>query len=83
MQDGREVMADRTVTDTAGRTWDCVSAPTGAEGSAVQQGRDLVLTCATPSVSAPVNITVGWQWEGMSANGLARLINQASPVPRG
>jgi hypothetical protein len=45
-------------------------------------GRDVALTCATPSVSEPVHIMVGWQWEGMSANGLARMISQASPVPR-
>jgi len=75
-------MADRIVTDSAGRAWTCASAPTGPAGSTELMGRDVALTCATPSVSEPVHITVGWQWEGMSANGLARMISQASPAPR-
>jgi hypothetical protein len=45
-------------------------------------GRDVVLTCSTPSVSDPVLLTVGWQWEKMAPNGLARMITLASPVPR-
>jgi hypothetical protein len=73
-------MADRTVIDSAGRTWTCVVGP-GAAGAAGHQGRDVVLTCATPSVAEPVHITVGWQWESMAPNGLARLISQASPAP--
>ena len=73
-------MADRTITDSAGRTWTCVSEPNDAEGGA--QGRDVVLACKTPSVDEPVRITVGWQWERMAAPGLARLITQASPTPR-
>jgi hypothetical protein len=28
-------------------------------------------------------VTVGWKWETMSNNGLARIISLASPVPRG
>lgn len=75
-------MADRTVNDSAGRTWTCVAAPRSAEDGAAPQGRDVVLTCATPSVSEPVRITVGWQWEAMAENGLARLICQVSPAPR-
>jgi hypothetical protein len=74
-------MADRTVTDATGRTWTC-AAPPPAEGALERQGQDVVLTCATPSVLEPVRLTVGWQWEKMAAHGLARLINQASPVPR-
>ena len=74
-------MADRTVTDAAGRTWTCVPAPL-APGETAAQGQDVVLTCTTPSVPDPVQVRVGWQWEGMSVNGLARLISQASPVPR-
>lgn len=73
-------MADRTVTDSAGRTWTCATESTGGEGAA--QGRDVVLACVTPSVAEPVHVTVGWQWESMSAPGLARLITQASPVPK-
>ena len=75
-------MADRTVTDSAGRTWTCATDVAGAEGAETPQGRDVVLACVTPSVGEPVRITVGWQWESMAAPGLARLISQASPVPR-
>lgn len=75
-------MTDRTVTDQAGREWTCTAATVGAPGDATAQGRDVVLSCATPSVSEPVSVTVGWQWERMSENGLARLISQTSPVPR-
>ena len=75
-------MATRTVTDSAGRTWTCATEPTAAEGSDSAQGRDVVLSCATASVTAPVELTVGWQWESMAASGLARLLSQASPVPR-
>lgn len=75
-------MADRTITDSAGRTWSCASAPIDADGAAGRQGRDVVLTCETPSVDEPVSLTVGWQWETMAENGLARLITQASPAPK-
>ena len=74
-------MSDRTVTDSAGRTWTC-AVPTGVESADARQGQDVVLTCATPSVKSPISITVGWRWETMSENGLARLISQKSPVPR-
>ena len=72
-------MADRTVTDTAGRTWTCVAPATT---DAAREGQDIVLECTTPSVASPIEITVGWRWESMSENGLARLISQKSPVPR-
>jgi hypothetical protein len=75
-------MADRTVTDSAGRTWTCATEDTDAEGTPPSQGRDVVLACVTPSVVDPVRVTVGWQWESMAAPGLARLISQASPPPR-
>jgi hypothetical protein len=74
-------MANRTVTDSAGRTWSC-AALEGIEGVTTQQGKDVVLSCETASVSKPVSVTVGWQWEAMAANGLARIVNLASPVPR-
>ena len=74
-------MADRIVTDSAGRTWTCVATDTGdASGSA--QGRDVVLACTSPSVDESVSVTVGWQWRTMSPNGLARMITMASPVLR-
>lgn len=78
-------MAERTVTDSAGRTWTCTSesnASEGLEGTGAARGQDVVLSCATPSVDAPVQLTVGWQWESMAAPGLARLLSQASPPPR-
>ena len=75
-------MANRTVTDTNGREWMCTHTPTATDGVAERMGRDVVLTCSTPSVSEPVSLTVGWQWQSMSANGLARMLAQASPVPR-
>ncbi|HEY6825380.1 MAG TPA: hypothetical protein VI259_00905 [Gemmatimonadaceae bacterium] len=76
-------MAGRTVTDSAGRTWTCVPAMTGSLDEASLMGKDVVLTCSTPSVAEAARITVGWQWETMSSNGLARIIAVASPVPRG
>ena len=75
-------MANRTVTDADGREWTCVPTLTATDGGAERMGKDVVLTCSTPSVSDPVTLTVGWQWESMSENGLARMLAQASPVPR-
>jgi hypothetical protein len=74
-------MSARTVTDSAGRTWTC-TAPEVAEEDARNQGKDVVLRCETASVAGPVRITVGWQWRTMADNGLARMINKTSPVPR-
>ena len=74
-------MADRTVIDRAGRTWTCAAEPP-IEGVAGRLGQDVVITCATPSVLDPVRLTIGWQWEKMAPLGLARLINQVSPVPK-
>ena len=74
-------MANRTVTDVNGREWTCVPTVTAADGEE-RMGKDVVLSCSTPSVSEHVSLTVGWQWESMSANGLARMLAQASPVPR-
>lgn len=74
-------MAERIVTDATGRTWTCTAAaPAG--GGAVHEGQDVALTCVSPAAEAPVTITVGWQWERMAPNGLARLIADASPAPR-
>jgi hypothetical protein len=76
-------MAERIVTDAAGRKWTC--SPQHNKGDDAQvagTGRDVTLSCTTDSVDGPVAVTVGWQWESMSDNGLARLISQASPPPR-
>jgi hypothetical protein len=75
-------MADRTVTDSTGRTWTCGPETSDGVGAASAQGQDVVLSCVTSSVTEPVLITVGWQWESMAAPGLARLISQVSPAPR-
>jgi hypothetical protein len=75
-------MATRTVTDSAGRTWTCATESPATEASGSPMGRDVLLSCATASVEAPVALTVGWQWETMAASGLARLLSQASPAPR-
>lgn len=75
-------MADRTVTDSAGRTWTCVPTIAGPPDEAGPMGKDVVLSCSTPSVDEPASVTVGWQWETMSDNGLARIVSLASPVPR-
>ena len=79
MQDQTEAgMANRTVTDVDGREWTCVPTLTAAPGTAEGMGKDVVLTCSTPSLSEPVTLTVGWQWETIAPNGLARMIALAS-----
>ena len=75
-------MAGRTVTDSAGRTWTCVPVIAASSDETGPIGKDVVLTCSTPSVVEPARVTVGWQWETMSDNGLARIVSLASPVPR-
>lgn len=75
-------MAGRTVTDVNGREWTCVPTLTAAAGTAEPIGKDVILTCSTPSVSEPVRLTVGWKWQSVSAKGLARMLAQASPVAR-
>lgn len=75
-------MAIRTVTDSTGRTWTCTSEPAPAGPSIAPEGQDVVLSCVTPSVDAPVRLTVGWQWERMAEPGLGRLLTQSSPPPR-
>lgn len=75
-------MTTRTVNDSAGRTWTCTSAAQVHGASDELMGRDVVLSCTTDTVDSPVQLTVGWQWEQMASAGLARLLTQASPVPR-
>jgi hypothetical protein len=74
----RSANMSRTVKDIEDRTWTC----TPQSGVDAGQGRDVVLSCVTDSVAAPVRLTVGWQWEKMADNGLARMIALASPVLR-
>lgn len=73
-------MSSRNVTDTDGRIWACrVDNPTPGT---TKEGQDVSILCTTATVTVPVRLTVGWQWEKMSDNGLARMISAASPVPR-
>jgi hypothetical protein len=68
-------MTQRIVKDRDGRVWTCTPAPvqlSGKDAGAV--GRDVKLSCSTPSIPTPVLVTVGWGWEKMADNGLARLI---------
>lgn len=65
---------NRSVTDSEGRVWICIPRIDGGQ----RQGQDIVLTCTTPTVTEPVLITVGWQWEKMAPKGLARLISAAA-----
>ncbi len=73
-------MPSRNVTDVSGRTWACRQDK--LEQSTMRQGQDISILCTTASVYVPVRLTVGWQWTTMADNGLARLINDASPVPK-
>ncbi|MEP6621465.1 MAG: hypothetical protein ABJE47_19215 [bacterium] len=78
------IMAQRNVTDTAGRSWQVQSAAIPEVGgvSARPIGLDVVLNCTTATVAKPVAVTVGWQWEKMADSGLARMISLASPLPK-
>jgi len=71
-------VANRTVKDAEDRVWTCVPAANSIEA----RGRDVLLSCTTPTVSSPVMITVGWQWEKMNERGLARMIAQAAEDAR-
>ena len=74
-------MTKRTVTDEDDRTWVCTPEESG-HAAGTEQGRDVILSCTTESVTTPVRVTVGWQWAKMASKGLARMIAAASPVPR-
>jgi hypothetical protein len=77
---GVEMNNSRNITDVGGRSWACrqddVVHGTNTEG------RDVSILCTTASVTVPVRLTVGWQWMKMAEGGLARLIVDASPIPR-
>lgn len=76
-------MVKRTVKDIEGRTWICTSASDSATGTTpAAKGQDVKISCTTDSVAEPVIVTVGWQWENTSDNGLARMIALASPVAK-
>jgi hypothetical protein len=72
-------MGQRTVKDKNGRIWTCTTnAAPQSSSDAAPMGRDVKLVCTTPSVKEPVVVTVGWGWEKMAENGLARLIAAAA-----
>jgi hypothetical protein len=65
-------MSSRSVTDEAGRVWECKSSVTGAPG------KDVDLVCTTASVTAPLHLKVSWSWEKIGEKGLARMIVAAA-----
>lgn len=71
-------MSSRKVTDEDGRTWEC--ALESAAASVVRVGQDVILLCTTGSVARTVRVAVGWQWQGMSERGLARMVANASDL---
>jgi hypothetical protein len=75
-------MTQRTVKDESGRIWTCKAAggPTKTGEAARPMGLDVRLSCSTETVAAPVSVTVGWGWEKIAENGLARMIVLAEPV---
>jgi hypothetical protein len=75
-------MTQRTVKDDSGRIWTCrtVGAPTKAGETARPMGLDVKLSCSTETVASPVSVTVGWGWEKIADNGLARMIVLAAPA---
>jgi hypothetical protein len=75
-------MSSRTVKDEGGRNWVCTE-EAGGSGDDGAIGKDVRVSCTTPSVPEPIRIMVGWQWAKMADKGLARMIAAASPVPRG
>jgi hypothetical protein len=68
----------RTVQDTDGRSWACRQ----DDATTPREGQDVSILCTTQSVTVPVRISIGWQWMTMADNGLARIIAEASPVPK-
>jgi hypothetical protein len=76
-------MVSRNVIDSGGRSWACrQDDPSVIDRSTIKQGQDVSILCTTATVSIPIRLTVGWQWDKMADNGLARLITDASPVPK-
>lgn len=73
-------MDSRNVKDVGGRSWACRQDDL-AHGKPTE-GRDVSILCTTASVTIPVRLTVGWQWMKMAEGGLARMITDASPVPK-
>ena len=73
-------MGSRNVVDTGGRSWACREDT--PDTVVFKEGQDVSILCTTATVTIPIRLTVGWQWKKMADNGLARLITDASPLPR-
>jgi hypothetical protein len=71
-------MSQRSIKDKQGRIWTCTTTANPKGDDSAVAGRDVKLMCSTPTLPAPVTVTVGWGWEKMSENGLARLIVAAA-----
>ncbi len=74
------MVTTRSVTDASGRIWACRQ--DNLQPGISPEGRDVSILCTTASVTVPIRLTVGWQWGKMADNGLARMITEASPIPR-
>ena len=75
-------MAQRIITDHAGRTWTVRNLETPRSVGVIRMGRDVTLACTSEAVPHPVKLVVGWQWEKMAPRGLARLITSALAAAR-
>ena len=75
-------MASRTVTDSVGRVWACRQDDIQHYSTKEKTGSDVSILCTTASVHVPLRLTIGWQWQTMAENGLARIISDASPAPK-
>jgi hypothetical protein len=73
-------MSSRNVTDVDGRKWACRQ--DDPDHTPMKEGQDVSILCTTATVTIPVRLTVGWQWTKMADNGLARMIADASPLPK-
>lgn len=71
-------MPSRTITDAGGRVWQCQQLDSREKRL---QTQDVRIECTTITVSAPVRLTVGWEWHNMADTLLARLITNVAPVP--
>ena len=75
-------MSSRSITDAAGRVWACRQDNNAHYTEKQEMGRDVSILCTTATVTVPLRITVGWQWQTMAENGLGRIISEASPAPK-
>jgi len=70
-------MPSRDVTDAGGRVWQCQQLDSREKRL---QTQDVRIECTSVGVAAPVRLTVGWEWQNMPDNLLARLITNVAPL---